>query len=136
MSEQVRMLHDILVLCVLRYGQTQDSRFALAALVAYQSLPGVIRSEAMDYVEMKLSEIQDRIVATIPRKSDVSTLASFIRSTGLAEALKSEKAAQFGRYRASLSLRKIAPELANSIETYDLRAAYSFKPEPASTSAA
>lgn len=136
MSEQVKKLHDILVLCILRFGQTQDKRFALAALVTYQSLPTVMQFEAINYVERKLREIQDRVVSTLPEQSNVSTLASLIRSTGLVEALTSEKAAKFDRLKATLSLREIAPALAKSIETYDLPAAYRFKPESALTAAA
>ena len=57
MSES-RKLQDILVVCVLRYGKTQDKCFALAALVAYQALPDVLRPAAIDYVEGKVREIK------------------------------------------------------------------------------
>ncbi len=130
MSEQRRKLHDILVLCILRYGQTQDNRFALAALVAYQALQEVLRPEAISYVEEKLREIQDRVVATVPQQTSAdvsySTLAAFVRSTGLLEALKDEGAAQVDSHKAKMSLHRIARELAEAIETFDLHAAYVF----------
>ena len=134
MSDGNRKLQDILVVCVLRYGQTQDNRFALAALVTCQALTEVIRTEAIGYVEGRLREIQDRVVATIPQqsKADASctTLAAFVRSIGLVEALKGDRAAGFDSHRAKASLRQIAPELVEAIETYDLRAVYNFrKPE-------
>lgn len=134
MTDESRKLQDILVVCVLRYGQTQDSRFALAALVAYQAFRASLRSEAMGYLEDKLGEIEDRVVTTIPQqtKADVShaALAAFVRSTGLVEALKGGRAATFDSERAKLGLRRIAPELATAIEVADLRAVYSFlKPD-------
>ncbi len=134
MSEHSRKLYDILVVCVLRYGQAQDSRFALAALVAYQALQGVLKPEVIGYVEGKMKEIQERVVATIPqqRKTEAScaTLAAFVRSVGLIEALKGKRAAGFDRDIAKASLRRIAPDLDKAIETYDLPAVYNFlKPE-------
>ena len=136
MSEREKKLHDILVLCVLRFGQTQDNCFALAALVAYRILPTASQTEAIDYVEENSRRFRHTVVATLPRQSNVSTLASFIRSSGLAEALKSKKAEEFDGSRASQSLRQIAPELAISIETHDVRAAYDFRPKSAETAAA
>ncbi len=129
MSEQRRKLYDILVLCVLRYGLTQDSRFALAALVACQAL-NVPRPEAIAYVELRLTEIQDRVLATIPANSKAdesyATLAAFVRSMGLVETLRGEKAGLFDRNRARASLCRLAPELAQAISTCDLRLAHIF----------
>jgi hypothetical protein len=134
MSEDRRKLYDILVVCALRYGLTQDSRFALAALVTYRTLHKVLRPEAMDYVEGKLAELRDRAVATMPPQSRADdsyvALAAFIRSMGLAEALKGESTMQFDDHRAKRGLRQLAPELAKAIETCDLRGVHKFsKPE-------
>jgi hypothetical protein len=129
MSEQSMKLEDLLVVCVLRYGQTQDNRFALAALVAYQTLPCVHRPLALGYVEGKVREIQDRVIPTIPQlgvDGRCGTLAAFVRSMGLAEALKGDRATGFDSDKAKQSLHRIAPELAKAIDTCDLGAVYSF----------
>jgi hypothetical protein len=129
MTEQSRKLEDLLVVCVLRYGQTQDYRFALAALVAYQTLPCVHRPVATAYVEGKLREIQDRLIPTIPQQhvdQKCGTLAALIRSMGLVEALRGDRATGFDSDKAKQSLNRIAPDLAKAIETYDLGAVYSF----------
>jgi hypothetical protein len=134
MSERTGKLHDILALCVLRYGLTQDNRFALAALVACQSLGAGARPRAIGDVQAKLTAIQDRVVASIPPHSradeSYATLAAFVRSMGLAEALKGEAAFRFGKERARTSLRRLAPELAQAVDHGDLRLAYNFlRPE-------
>ncbi len=127
MSEQRRKLYDILILCILRYGLTEDSRFALAALVACQALP-VPRSESVGHAEARLAEIQDRVLAAIPSHSradeSYATLAAFVRSMGLAQTLKGDKVRLFERDRAVTSLRRLAPQLARAIETRDLRLAH------------
>ncbi len=134
MSERPGKLYDVLSLCVLRYGLTQDRRFALAALVACQTLNSGSRPHAIAYVQTKLMAIQDRVVAMIPphSRADESyvALAAFARSMGLAEALKGEKAHLFGKERARTSLRRLAPELAQAVDTVDLQLAYDFlRPE-------
>ena len=129
MSEQSMKLEDLLVVCVLRYGQTQDNRFALAALVAYQTLPCVHRPLAVAYVEGKLERDSRQIDPDdTPTGVDqrCGTLAAFIRSMGLVEALKGDRATGFDSDKAKQSLHRIAPELAKAIDTYDLGAVYSF----------
>jgi hypothetical protein len=129
MNEQSRKLEDHILVCVLRYGQTQDNRFALAALVAHQTLPCVHRPVALAYVEGKVREIQDKVIPTIPQQradGRCGPLAAFIRSSGLIEALKGDRATGFDSDKAKQSLHRIAPELAKAIETYDLGAVYSF----------
>ncbi len=140
MSERGRKLLDLLVTCVLRYGQTQDNRFALASLVACQALQGVPRTKIIADVEGKLTELQERVIAVMgPRsKADESyaMLSAFARSLGLAKALAGEKARRFDRERATAGLRRLAPELAQAIDTCDLRLAYDFlKPQHALSAA-
>jgi hypothetical protein len=135
MSERRRKLQDLLVVFLLRYGQTQDNRLALAALVAYQSVPEALRPAAIGCVEGKLRDIEDKVIPTIPRQGgdqSTGTLAALVRSAGLVDALKSEKARRFKDNEARASLHRIAPELAKAIEAYDLDSVYNFlKPEAA-----
>ncbi len=130
MSERRKKLFDLLVICVLRYGQTQDNRFALASLVTCQALHNVPRAQVIGYVEGKLNELQERLIAVMPRdsKADESyaMLAAFVRSMGLAKALKGERARLFDSDRARVGLWRLAPELAEAIDTCDLRLAYNF----------
>lgn len=131
MSETGRRLLDILLICVLRFGQTQDNRFALAALVACQALREVPRGEAVGHVEAQLTELQDRVIAMIPphTRADESyaTLAPFVRAMGLAKALRGERARLFDCERAREGLLRLAPELAEAIDTCDLNLAYNFQ---------
>ncbi len=140
MSEHRRKLYDILVVCALRYGLTQDSRFALAALVTYQALHKVLVPEAMDYAEGRLNELRDRAIATIPPRSRTDdsyvTLAAFGRSMGLVEALKGEGVRQFDCHRAKTGLSRLAPELSKAIENCDLRGVRNFLDSERSTGAA
>ncbi|MEK4035596.1 hypothetical protein WOC76_05540 [Methylocystis sp. IM3] len=130
MSERKRKLFDLLVICVLRYGQTQDNRFALASLVTCQALQGVPRGQVVGYVEGKLTELQERVIALMAphSKADESyaVLAAFVRSMGLAKALGGEKARLFDSDRARTGLRRLAPELADAIDAGDVRLAYNF----------
>jgi hypothetical protein len=126
MSEEIRSLNDILFVCVFRYGVTEDNRFALTALVTYQALQGVLRERALGYVQGKLKELQDRV----GNDCDDTLLNAFTRSRGLIEALKVERARRYDSYNARIALNRVAPDLLKAIETYDLRAVYSFlKPE-------
>lgn len=131
MREPRRKLFDILFICVLRYGQTQDNRFALAALVACQAVYGVSRAKVVDDVEGRLTELQDRVIAAIPpnTKADESyaALAPFMRAMGLTKALRGERARLFDGDRAWIGLCRLAPELAEAIETCDLGLAYNFQ---------
>ncbi|WP_363346369.1 hypothetical protein [Methylocystis echinoides] len=127
-------MFDILVICVLRYGLSQDKRYALAALVACQALHDVPRTQLVGYVEGRLTELQARLVASPTPHSKVdesyATLAAFIRSMGLAKALKGDRTLRFDSDRAKLSLRRIAPQLAEAIDACDRRSPSPKTPRP------